>query len=262
MEEKLKILLVEDDPVVCAEFAELLDDHEHLKLVDVTNNSEKAEECVRDALPDAVILDIELHYGKGDGIFFLRRLTQLSLPKFPYILVTTNNTSITTYNYIRTLGVDYIMSKHQDGYSSRQAVDFLTMMKDIILEKGKSMLVSLPFKSPEQNRISTRRRIAAELDLIGISPKMIGYQYLEDSIYLVINGETKSIPRVVAEMHGKTAASVERAMQNAINKAWRRADINDLLKIYTAPVDIDRGVPTLTEFIYHYARKLGPEYTK
>ena len=45
-------------------------------------------------------------------------------------------------------------------------------------------------------------------------------------------------------------------MQNAINKAWRTTDIEDLSINYTARISSEKGVPTMTEFIYYYADKL------
>ena len=46
------------------------------------------------------------------------------------------------------------------------------------------------------------------------------------------------------------------AMANAINKAWKTSDPDDLYKYYTARIDLDRGSPTVSEFIFYYANKL------
>ena len=61
-------------------------------------------------------------------------------------------------------------------------------------------------------------------------------------------------------MYEKNDTSVERAMQNAINRAWRSSDIEDLQRYYTAKVDPLKGVPTMTEFIYYYVNKIKSEY--
>ena len=45
-------------------------------------------------------------------------------------------------------------------------------------------------------------------------------------------------------------------MQNAIARAWRTTPIEDLLRYYTARISSEKGVPTITEFIYYYAAKL------
>lgn len=49
-------------------------------------------------------------------------------------------------------------------------------------------------------------------------------------------------------------------MQNALNRAWKQTDVDELLVHYTAKVNTERGVPTITEFIYYYANKLKNEY--
>ena len=173
--------------------------------------------------------------------------------------VTTNNTSTTTYEYVRQMGVDFIMSKHQDDYSSERAVEFLAMMKEIILEKGRQAFPEAAV-SPEQRNKRLMQRIASELNLLGVSPKAIGYRYLQDAILLAVKGEEGNLSRKVAEKNGKTTASVERAIQNAINRTWNASDPEELLLHYTARIHSERGVPTLTEFIYYYANKLRLEY--
>ena len=58
------------------------------------------------------------------------------------------------------------------------------------------------------------------------------------------------------ETYKKSDASVERAMQNAINRAWRHSDIEELLAHYTARIRSEKGVPTTLEFVFYYANKI------
>lgn len=261
MESQLTILLVEDDNNACSEIVKYIDELDDVILIGITNNSTKAVEYVTDCLPHAVILDLELHEGGGNGLSFLNELNHLDLAIRPYILVTTNNSSAVTYEYARNLGADFIMAKHQTGYSSKGAVDFLVMMKDILISKA---IAANPkqatTESPEQKSKRITRRICKELDLVGISPKAVGYQYLVDAIQIVIKQPTNNICSVIGAMHNKSDSSVERAIQNALNRAWRTSDIDDLLKYYTAKINSEKGVPTMTEFIYYYANKIKNEY--
>lgn len=116
MERELNILLIEDDPDTCKKFAEYIDIKNEVALTGVTNNSYRAIELVKEGAPDAVILDLELNEGQGNGLMFLQELEALSLPFKPYILVTTNNSSSTTYHFARKTGADFIMSKYQHSY--------------------------------------------------------------------------------------------------------------------------------------------------
>lgn len=260
LEKELTVLLIEDDTLTCKNFRNYIDKLEDVILVGITNNSYRAIEYVSEYLPDAVILDLELNNGLGNGLTFLKDLKALNPAIKPYILITTNNSSSTTYNYTREMGADFIMYKHQSDYSEKNAVDFLIMLKDIIRKNQKNIETDTAAEEPP---IRTKKRMARlisnELDLIGISPKAIGYKYLMDAIQIASEGSQSNICSIIAAKHGKTDASVERAMQNAINKAWRTNSIEELLAHYRAVISSEKGVPTLTEFIYYYANKINNE---
>lgn len=261
MERELTVLLVEDDQQACAEIAEYIDTLEDVTLVGVTNNSAKAVELICEYLPDAVILDLELHHGSGNGLLMLQQLKQTDLLKMPYILIATNNSSATTFESARLLGADFILSKHQADYSSRTAVDFLRMTSAVILNRGKHTVQ--PTQAEEAPAVcrSKRlaRRISTELDKVGISPKAVGYQYLIDGTLFVMQGATHSVSSLIAGKYGKTDASVERAMQNAISRAWKSQPIEELLTHYTARISSEKGIPTVTEFVFYYANKINNE---
>ena len=261
MEKILSILLVEDDQTACRDFFDYIEELDDVSLIGVTNNSSKAIEYIKDYLPDAVILDLELHHGSGNGLLVLKELKLMLLDKYPYVLVTTNNSSFVTYETARQLGADFIMSKHQADYSVKNVIDFLNMMKPIIHSRHQAAAKEhATTESPEQRNRRIILRITTELNNVGISPKAVGYQYLVNAIQLVVRQPMQNLCTVIGQKYGKTESSVERAMQNAINKAWRTSDIDDLLHYYTARISSDKGMPTLTEFIYYYANKIKTEY--
>lgn len=257
---KLSVLLVEDDPQTCREIIEYIDSLEDIDIADVTNNSEKAASIIRYSLPDAVILDLELHQGSGNGLLLLKALQTNSPAKVPYILVTTNNSSAITYEAARQLGADFILSKHQADYTPQTAVDFLRMMKSVIKGRTpKETSHAEVFESPEAQSKRLARRISVELDRIGISTKASGYQYLIMAIQITMQKHTTKVCDVIGKQYGKTESSVERAMQNAIARAWKSMPIETLLSLYTARISSEKGAPTVTEFIYYYANKLKNE---
>lgn len=257
MDRELNIMLIEDDSSICKRFAEYVDVTAEVSIIAVTNNSYRALELIQENLPDAVILDLELNQGKGNGLLFLQELKTLDIPYKPFILITTNNSSSVTYDYARQLGADFIMSKHQEDYSEQSAIDFLKMMKDIIQNNiQNSHPEYAQAESTNQREKRLKRLIDIELDLVGISPKAIGYKYLTTAILLVMDEKQNNLCTTIGKKYGKTDSSVERAMQNAINSAWRSNDIDELLKHYTARINPDKGVPTLTEFVYYYANKI------
>ncbi|MCR5701286.1 MAG: response regulator [Lachnospiraceae bacterium] len=255
---KLRVLVVEDDAVACKCFVSCALEMGTIEIVGCTNDSDKGLELVRECLPDAVILDLELNEGKGSGIEFLNGLNNLGLGYKPFVLVTTNNLSSTIYDYVRKSGAGFIMSKQKKDYSEKAALEFLITISDSIVcnSDNSDERQSFVQEVEENSEKALKSRIYRELDLVGISPKFLGYDYLADAIYLVMNDEKEKMLQIIGEKYKKTDASVERAMQTAINKAWRSNDIDELLEYYTARISSDKGVPTLMEFIYYYAKKL------
>lgn len=262
MEKELTVLLVEDEQSECDEIAAYMDTLDDISLIGVTDRSDTALELIQDCLPDSVILDLELHYGSGNGLTLLRELRQLNLAKQPYVLITTNNSSTVTYDAARRLGADFIQSKHQAGYYPKTAVDFLRMMRPTIQAQPTHASPAGPLNadSPQKNRKRITQRILTELNQIGISTKVIGYQYLADAIYIAMQEPTHKLCSIIGSKYGKTDSSIERAMQNAIAKAWKTMPIDDLYQYYTARINSEKGVPTVTEFIYYYANKIKNEY--
>ena len=258
MENKtLNILIIEDDVAACRELRRYIENISDMKLAGITGDSDKGVELAKNVLPDVVILDIELHHGAGNGITFLAKLNALNLSMRPYILITTNNSSNITYESARNLGADFIMSKHKPDYSAQYVIEFIRMIQHAILSRRPAVTENLSEEDNyEKNLPIYTRRVYRELDWVGISPKNIGYRYLADAILLIMKDSSANVYRELAEMYKKSDASVERAMQNAINRAWRHSDIEELLSHYTARIRSEKGVPTTLEFVYYYANKL------
>lgn len=266
MENRLEILLVEDDEQDCIEIINAVDNNtDDFMLIAVTNNSERAFEHVLDSKPDAVILDLELHYGGGDGIDFLRKLKEAQLPRTPYILVTTNNISTTTHEVARNLGADFIVTKNQENYSAGYVLKLLKATKSVILNRrsvivnNNGNVISLE-ETPTLTAKRIQTRIETELIALGISSKAVGYKYLIDAITIIMKEPVTRVCGVIGKKYGKTESSVERAMQNAIDRAWKTADTDALDANYRAIIRSDKGTPTVTEFIFYYARKIKADF--
>lgn len=260
MEKRLEILLVEDDANTCREIVQEADNNpDDFFIIGVTNNSACAYRYITEEYPDAVILDLELHQGGGNGLELLNQIKESHLAKKPFFLITTNNISPFTHKIARESGADFIMTKNQVGYSAKTVLDFLKITKSVILSR-KDQKNSTTDESPTQKSKRIQRLIYSELNKIGISPKSVGYQYLADAIEITMQNPVQHICNVIGFKYGKSENSVERAMQNAINCAWRTSDIDDLLTNYTARIKSDKGAPTLTEFIFYYATKIKNYY--
>jgi len=254
MNKTIEIIIVEDEQKALEDMIYQIQEAENFSLVGYTNNSYRAIELIEETLPDVLILDLELSKGTGDGLAVLQALKNMSIAKRPYVIITTINSSSVTLQIARELGADYIFSKNQDNYSAANVIDFIKMISFHI--KSVNTQAQTP-ETPTQKNKRIVRAIMHELDNVGISPKAKGYAYLIDAIQLMIEERPNSLCSVIGKKHQKTAVSVERAMSNAISRAWLQNDIEVLSKYYTATINSEKGVPTLTEFICYYANKLS-----
>ena len=257
MDRPLTILLLEDDPEACREITAEVEKFDELKLVSVNNQMETALKYVSSNPPDAIILDLELHKGSGNGLAFLQHLRNLDLPTLPYVLVTTNNMDPITHEHARQMGAGFIMAKRQSDYSAESVVQFLSSIKGAIQNSRQIRAAVAAAESPAEKEAWRKNQVIAELNHVGISPSAVGRNYLIDAILLVINGQTEKIANTIGERYSKTESSVHRAMETAIDKAWKKAHIEDLLQHYTARISSARGVPTVLEFVFYYAEKVG-----
>lgn len=259
MEKKTSVLLVEDDPETCDEFDKFLSETEDMELVGTTNNAYTALDLIKSHLPDVVLLDLELHHGGGNGLLFLQELNKAQPLIYPYIIVITNNMSQSTLEIARNLGADFTLAKYEADYSVEYVISFIRMIRETLLKRRTAKQPKPVLAPKDRNRILTQR-IQRELNLVGISPKAIGFKYLTDAILLSMDHQESSISRILAEKYKKTDSSIDRAMQNAISRTWRTNDPDELLKYYGAHIHQDRGAPTLMEFISYYATKLNSEF--
>lgn len=255
MTTKYNLLIVEDDEFICEEYKRKIKEYQGLQLIDMTNNTATALQLIEEYKPDALIIDLELHKGYGNGLLLLQELDKLELPSRPFCVVVTNNISQTTHNAARNLGADFVITKNQQDFSVNMVFGFLSSILGVTPEPKSSMHKKKKIVDDERSTM-IQKKISAELDLIGVSPKVLGRKYLSDAIEIVINQRVPNISVLLADKYHKSNASIERAMENAVNRTWKNTDIDTLTKHYTAYIKPERGEPTVTEFIYYYANKV------
>lgn len=251
----ITILLVEDDLADCTRMKNYINSREDVKLIGITDSTDKTLEYLKTHMPDAVILDIELNNGKGSGLEILAKMKNLNLRLNPVIIITTNISSKTVYSYAHENGADLIFHKLKDDYSPELIVNnilLLSKVKCIDKINRDELNLEVDYK----DKISTL--INRELDLIGMSHRLTGRKYIHDAIiYILENKEENENPFLyLAKVYKKGNSTIGRSIQIAIEHAWRNTSIDDLEKYYTANVNHNTGVPTPTGLIYYYVDKI------
>lgn len=256
-EKPMPILLIEDDEYEINSFKEVIQARDDVKLVQYTNSSYVGLEYVKKYIPEGIILDLELHQGEGSGLDFLENIKRSNLDFKPLIVVITNVFSEIIYNYIHALGVDFIFYKKQSDYNPEIIINSMVSLRET-LYSNKINTIKTTTETPIEYEERIKEKINSELDLIGISTHLKGRKYLFDAIFYLENNnnDKESVFYYLANKYKVGNSSVSRAMQTAINNAWRKSPIEDLMLHYKARINYETGVPTPTEFIYYYAEKI------
>lgn len=254
----INLLVIEDEKSICLEYKRKCNDISYINLVGTTGSSTEALEMCKKYHPNVIILDLELHNGSGNGLSFLKELQSVTLSACPFILVVTNNTSTITHQTARKYGADFVIVKTQQDYSVQMVLNTISVFDDagLALDSKHDEQEDIVIQEALNYRRKLRDEITKELDLIGISPRAKGRKYLRDAIEITCDKETPNLCMEIAKQYSKTSASVERAMQNAIDRAWSITDPETLEEQYTAYINPRKGVPTLMQFIYYYAEKV------
>jgi len=253
----MKILIIEDDLEDCNKFIDCIKQREDIELVGVTDSDIDGLKYVKTKLPEGIILDLELNNsssGNTDSLEFISNLKKLKLNYEPIVIVTTHVNSKRTYDILHREGVDLILYKDHPKYSCNHVLNqFITLRKENVTAKTPSIEEIL---EDGENKISTL--INSEMDLIGVTSKLKGRQYIHDAILYLIQNEKSNLNVIqhLTKVHKKSETTITNGIKNAIVHAWRVSAIEDLLKYYTNRVNPETGIPTPMEFIYYYRDKI------
>lgn len=254
MQNPMSLLLIEDDEKLCKAFEEAISNRKDVSLISKTNSSLEALKLVKTHKFEGIIVDLELHYGSGSGFDFLKQLKNMKISSNPIVVVNTNIISDVVYEKIHKGLADMIFYKKQKDYSPKLVIDSL-----VLLRRNDSVDSVTIDESLQDKEKVLSDFINTELNLVGINYKLKGRQYIYEAILYILNNEEESQKfsaiQFLANKNKLLTSSISRAIQTAINEAWRTSAIEDLKKYYTAKINYHTGVPTPTEFIYYYVEK-------
>ena len=110
-ERDLKVLLVEDSPLLSERILELLSDMNGVVTTGTATTESAAIQAVSENVPDVILLD--LHLKQGTGFSVMRQLKRMT-SKFPIIIVITNYVLPQYRREAEALGARFFLDKSQD----------------------------------------------------------------------------------------------------------------------------------------------------
>ena len=253
----MKILIIEDDINDCNNFINCAKKRNDIEIVAITDSDIDGLKYVKTKNPEGIILDLELNNstsGNTDSLEFLSNLKKLNLKYEPIVIVTTHVNSKRTYDILHRNGVDLILYKDHPKYSCDHVLNnFINLRQVASCKSTSSIEVTI-----EDNESKISDCIYNELDLIGVTAKLKGRQYIHDAILYLIQNEDNNtnVIQHLTKLYKKSGNTITNGIQNAIIHAWRVSPIEDLTTHYTARINYETGIPTPMEFIYYYKDKI------
>ncbi len=246
--------MVEDDEMVCRSFQVAIRNNTAFSLVGKTGSQKEAMQMLLSLNVDVMLLDLELD--EGDGMHLLEEM-RAKLERLPEIITVTNTSSESVLSCVRELGSDFVYQKHNGAYSPENVLEIIQMTFPYYQNKTADQTQVLAAEySMEKEREYQRVYIRRELEKMGFTAQKRGTYFLADAICMGLENKehrklqiTNDIYPVVAEQNGVSIGGVEKSIRDAIEHAWRDANLANLVRYYPFTWSEEIGRPTNAEFV-------------
>lgn len=244
MEQKLRVLVADNDGEFCARLAECIAGAADLELVGIAEDGGKAVSAVNELKPDLLLIDLVLPV--MDGVMVLNKLHDQKQPVAVCVLSAFMSPQVSAD--CMALGVDLLLRK--------------PMEPEAVLDRVRMWRMGqLKAASAEESR-ALEVRVTDVIHQVGVPAHIKGYQYLREAIMMAVEDMeavgaiTKILYPSIAKKFKTTSSRVERAIRHAIEVAWDRGDLETLQSYFGYTVSGVKGKPTNSEFISMIADRL------
>lgn len=192
MNEKMRILLADDDTEFCARMSAVLDSADDFELVGIAENGEKALSAVNELRPDVLI--IELMLPVMDGMSVLSRLHEQDGPH-PAVMVFSAFASPQIGAECAALGVDLFLRKPMEPQAVCERLRLWRTGQLRAVKAEESMALEL--------------RVTEVIHQVGVPAHIKGYQYLREAIMMAVE-DIESVSAITKVLYPSIAKSSRR----------------------------------------------------
>ncbi|MBP3906046.1 MAG: sporulation transcription factor Spo0A [Peptostreptococcaceae bacterium] len=267
MNEKIKIVLADDNRDFCQVLREYLSNEDDIEILGIAKDGIEALDLVNRTQPDVLVLDVIMPHLDGLGV--IERLNAMNLPKMPKIIVLSAVGQDKITQSAINLGADYYIVKPFDFVIFINRIRGLVSNKNAVVET--KARASMDIKMTKTDFVKNVGNIETEITNIiheiGVPAHIKGYLYLREAIKMVIDNVellgavTKELYPSIAKKFNTTPSRVERAIRHAIEVAWSRGKVDTINQLFGYTVHNTKGKPTNSEFIAMIADKLRLEHS-
>ena len=268
MNEKIKVLVSDDNQDFAKTLVNYLSKDEDLEVVGMARDGQEAYDKILQTKPDVALLDIIMPHVDGLGV--LEKLNSADVEKKPMCIILSAVGQDKITQRAIELGAQYYIVKPFDISILIKRIKELKYYQPL---QNKSSIIGREIKSQYIDISPANKRSEENIEAlvtnviheIGVPAHIKGYQYLREAIIMVvsnidmINQITKQLYPEIAEKYHTTPSRVERAIRHAIEVAWGRGQQDVVESIFGYTVSAAKGKPTNSEFIAMIADKLRLE---
>jgi signal transduction histidine kinase len=257
----LRILLVEDNAVEAQLLQELLADTVEPFQVTRAELMGEAEACLRQSVPDAVLLDLTLPDSRG--LVSVERVHALT-PQVPIIVLTGLDDEATGIEAIRRGAQDYLIKGHADGRlltrSVRYAIERKHSEEQILALNADLEQRVIERTAVAQHRADQLRALAAELTLTEQRERRRLAQVLHDHLQQLLVATRLKVGSLNRRLRDETLRPIVSQIDELLNDSLDAS--RSLTVDLSPPVLYDVGLgPALDWLARHMRSKHSLEVT-
>ena len=249
MENKIKVLMIDDNQSIIRTAKEYFSNHASIDVVLEAYDGDVGYDYIVNHEEDYDVIVMDLIIPGFDGISILENLYEENRKK--KVIVLTSFKKEETIRKISEFGFSYFMLKPFKMETLEKRIVEIYEDEKFIPEENKNGKLQLS--------------ITKMLHALGMPSHIKGYEYIRESIYLMygnpslLGAITKELYPDIAMKYNTTPSRVERAIRHAIEVSWNRGDYELMEEIFGHSVDYDKAKPTNSEFIATISDKLKLE---
>ncbi|MDR1664549.1 MAG: sporulation transcription factor Spo0A [Clostridiales bacterium] len=257
-QEKIKVLLADDNREFCDTLTNYLEKHPDIEIVGVAYDGVEAYQQIIALKPDIAIIDGVMP--RLDGLGLLEKLNLLQHPEnFPICVMLSAIMQDNITQKAMELGAEYYIAKPFDLES---LVSRLRQLKEQLRHPH---LAGKNSRSEKNKAVNLETKVTGILHELGVPAHIRGYHYMREAIIMavddidVLNYITKELYPTIAKKCNTTSSRVERAIRHAIEVSWSRGKVDVIDSLFGYTINNHKGKPTNSEFIALIADKLRLE---
>ena len=272
MDEKISILIADDNTEFANTLMDYLEKDEDIQVIGMAKNGDEAYDMIVSTRPDVVLLDVIMPHLDGLGV--LEKLNMVHMDKRPICIMLSavgqdkiTNRAINLgaqYYVVKPFDIELLIKRVKDLKNNRGLREYGTNSNLFITRENKTPYIEIPEESRNSDK-GIEALVTNVIHEVGVPAHIKGYQYLREAIIMVVNDIdiinqiTKQLYPDIADKFKTTPSRVERAIRHAIEVAWGRGQADVVENIFGYTISASKGKPTNSEFIAMIADKLRLE---